>query len=112
MSQLRRTWWAAPLGLYVAGVLVERVLMLIRFTGSGHAFMLYYVAASLSYALDGLASLSPLVQPGPGARPRLVAVTCGPQVGCWAHPLSSLLVGTCAYWRTPRQRRAQRVWTT
>jgi hypothetical protein len=93
-SQLRRTWWAAPLGLYVAGVLIERVLMLIRFTGSGHAFMLYYVAASLSYALDAAGILT-LVQLWAWARPRLAASDV--PVRLLGVTLSSLLVGTCAY---------------
>jgi hypothetical protein len=93
-SQLRRTWWAAPLGLYVAGVLVERVLMLIRFAGSGHAFMLYYVAASLSYALD-VAGILTLVQLWAWARPLLAASDV--PVRLLGITLSSLLVGTCAY---------------
>ena len=44
--------------------------MLIRFTATGHAFMLYYVAASLSYALD-VAGILTLVQLWHWARPRL-----------------------------------------
>jgi hypothetical protein len=91
---LRRAWWAAPIGLYVVGVLVERVLMLIRFTGTGHAFMLYYVAASLSYALD-VAGILTLVQVWHWARPRLAARQL--QVRLVGLTLVSLLVGTCAY---------------
>jgi hypothetical protein len=93
-GQVRRTWWAAPFGLYVAGVLIERVLMLIRFTGSGHAFMLYYVAASLSYALD-VAGILTLLQLWQWARPHLAARAV--QVRLVGVTLVSLLVGTCAY---------------
>ena len=53
-------------------MLIERVLMLIRFSNSGHAFMLYYVAASLTYALN-VAGILTLVQVWAWARPRLVA---------------------------------------
>jgi hypothetical protein len=94
VSQLRRSWWAAPIGLYVAGVLVERALMLIRFSGTGHAFMLYYVAASLSYALD-VAGVLTALQLWQWARPRLVASDV--PVRLLGVTLASLLVGACGY---------------
>ncbi len=68
--------------------------MLIRFTGTGHAFMLYYVAASLSYALD-VAGILTLVEVWHWARPRLAVR--GLQVRLVAVTLVSLLVGTTAY---------------
>jgi hypothetical protein len=40
---LRRAWWAPPVALLLAGIVVIRVLMLLRFVGTGHAFLLYYV---------------------------------------------------------------------
>ncbi len=91
---VRHRWWAAPVALYIAGVLVERLLMLVRFTGTGHAFMLYYVAASLSYALD-LAGILTLVEVWQWARPHLAVR--GMQVRLVAVTLVSLLVGTTAY---------------
>jgi hypothetical protein len=40
---LRRAWWAPPFGLLVAGILVLRVVIQLRFISGGHAFLLYYV---------------------------------------------------------------------
>ena len=40
---LRRAWWAPPLALLLAGIVVIRVLVLLRFVATGHAFLLYYV---------------------------------------------------------------------
>jgi galactan 5-O-arabinofuranosyltransferase len=71
-AQLRRTWWAGPLAIYLAGVVVGRALMLIRFTATGHAFMLYYVAASLGFALNAAGVLT-LLQVWRWVRPRLTA---------------------------------------
>jgi hypothetical protein len=91
---LRRSWWAAPIGVYAAGVLVERALMLLRFSATGHAFMLYYVAASLSYALDAAGILT-LLQVWRWARPRLA--TRDVPVRLLGVTVSALLVGTCGY---------------
>jgi hypothetical protein len=40
---LRRAWWAPPLALLLAGIVVVRVVVLLRFVDTGHAFLLYYV---------------------------------------------------------------------
>jgi hypothetical protein len=40
---LRRAWWAPPIALLLAGIVVVRVLVLLRFVSNGHAFLLYYV---------------------------------------------------------------------
>lgn len=72
VAQLRRAWWSAPLALYLGGVIIERALMLIRFSASGHAFMLYYVAASIGYALNAAGVLT-LLQVWRWAQPRLAA---------------------------------------
>jgi hypothetical protein len=47
----RRSWWAAPFGLLLAGVLALRVIMLLRFTETGHALLLFYVAYVIRYLL-------------------------------------------------------------
>jgi hypothetical protein len=40
---LRRAWWAPPFALLLTGIVVLRVLVLLRFIATGHAFLLYYV---------------------------------------------------------------------
>lgn len=40
---LRRAWWAPPVALLLAGIVIVRVLVLLRFVSTGHAFLLYYV---------------------------------------------------------------------
>jgi hypothetical protein len=93
-AQVRRTWWAAPFGLYLAGVLVERALMLIRFTGSGHAFMLYYVGASLTYALNAAGVLT-LLKAWRSARPWLAARAVS--VRLLGLTIATVLVATAGY---------------
>jgi hypothetical protein len=93
-GQLRRVWWSAPLALYLAGVVVERAVMLIRFSASGHAFMLYYVAASIGYALVAAGVLT-LVQVWSWAWPRLADRAFSVRV--LGVTLAALLVSTSAY---------------
>ncbi len=90
----RRTWWAPPLGLYVGGVLIGRALMLVRFANSGHAFMLYYVAPSLGYALD-VAGILTLVEVWAWARGYLAARDV--PVRLVAVTLCALLIGASGY---------------
>jgi hypothetical protein len=93
-AQLRRTWWSVPLALYLAGVIVERALMLVRFTGTGHAFMLYYVGASLTYALNAAGVLT-LLQVWRWARPRLLARAFSVQL--LGVTVATVLVATVGY---------------
>jgi galactan 5-O-arabinofuranosyltransferase len=93
-AQVRRVWWAGPLALYLAGVIVERALMLIRFSATGHAFMLYYVAASIGFALNAAGVLT-LLQVWRWARPRLAARAYS--VRLLGLTLVAVLVGTVGY---------------
>lgn len=40
---LRRAWWAPSFALLLAGILVLRVVIQLRYIENGHAFLLYYV---------------------------------------------------------------------
>jgi hypothetical protein len=51
VAGLRRSWWAEPMALLAAGILVFRAVMLVRFVNSGHTFMLLYVGGTLRYIL-------------------------------------------------------------
>jgi hypothetical protein len=39
---LRRAWWAPPIAILLAGIVALRVVVLLRFVATGHAFLLYY----------------------------------------------------------------------
>lgn len=93
-AQVRRVWWAGPLALYLAGVIVGRALMLVRFSATGHAFMLYYVAASIGFALNAAGVLT-LLQVWRWARPRLAARAYS--VRLLGLTVVSVLVGTVGY---------------
>lgn len=93
-AQVRRTWWAAPIGIYLAGVVVERALMLLRFSASGHAFMLYYVGASIGMALNAAGVLT-LLQLWRFALPHLAARAMS--VRLLGVTLASILVATAGY---------------
>ena len=68
---LRRTWWAPPFALLLAGVLAFRAVMELRFVIGGHSFMLLYVAAQLRYVLC-VAGLLTLAELWRSAVPRMV----------------------------------------
>jgi hypothetical protein len=71
----RACWWAAPLGLLAAGILVMKAVMLLRYTfPPGHSFMLLYTPYVLGYlfAAAGLLTFGEVVR---RAWPRVVAHT-------------------------------------
>jgi hypothetical protein len=47
----RRAWWARPMGLLLAGVLIVKAVMLLRFVVTGHSFMLLYVPYLFRFAV-------------------------------------------------------------
>ncbi len=47
----RRAWWARPMGLLLAGVLVVKAVMLLRFVVTSHSFMLLYVPYLVRFAV-------------------------------------------------------------
>jgi len=47
----RRSWWARPVGLLLAGVLVVKAVMLLRFVLTGHSFLLLYVPYLFRFAV-------------------------------------------------------------
>lgn len=93
-AQIRRVWWAMPVALYLGGVIVERLLMLIRFSATGHAFMLYYVNASIGMALNAIGILT-LVQVFRWAWPYLTERAM--HVRLLGVMAAAILVGTCGY---------------
>jgi Arabinofuranosyltransferase A C terminal len=46
---IRRAWWAAPLTILLVGTQIVRVLVLVRFIETGHAFVLFYSRYLVSY---------------------------------------------------------------
>lgn len=46
----RRAWWARPVGLLLAGVLIVKGVMLLRFVMTGHSFLLLYVPYLFRFA--------------------------------------------------------------
>lgn len=46
----RRTWWARPMGLLLAGVLIVKGVMLLRFIFTSHSLMLVYVPYLFRFA--------------------------------------------------------------
>jgi hypothetical protein len=93
-AQVRRVWWSAPMALFLGGVIAERAIMLIRFSASSHAFMLYYVAASIGYALNAAGVLT-LIQAWRWAWPRLAARAFS--VRLLGVTLAAVLVSTSGY---------------
>lgn len=47
----RRAWWAQPTGLLLAGVLIVKAVMLLRFVVTSHSFMLLYVPYLFRFAV-------------------------------------------------------------
>lgn len=47
----RRAWWARPMGLLLAGVLIVKAVMLLRFVVTSHSFMLLYVPYLFRFAV-------------------------------------------------------------
>ena len=47
----RRAWWARPVGLLLAGVLVVKAVMLVRFVFTGHSLLLLYVPYLFRFAM-------------------------------------------------------------
>lgn len=79
----RRAWWARPMGLLAAGVLVVKAVMLLRFVDGGHSFMLLYVpylmrfmaaAAGVLTLWEAARLLAPVVHARLATPPRLVGV--------------------------------------
>ena len=54
----RAAWWAPPLGVLVVGILMAKTLMLSRFTGGGHSFLLLYTPYLLQSALSAAGVLA------------------------------------------------------
>lgn len=46
----RRAWWARPMGLLLAGVLIVKSVMLLRFVITSHSFLLLYVPYLVRFA--------------------------------------------------------------
>ena len=79
----RRAWWARPMGLLAAGVVVVKAVMLLRFVDGGHSFMLLYVpylmrfmaaAAGVLTLWEAARLLAPVVHARLATPPRLVGV--------------------------------------
>ncbi len=79
----RLAWWARPMGLLAAGVLVVKAVMLLRFVDGGHSFMLLYVpylmrfmaaAAGVLTLWEAARLLGPVLRTRLATPPRLVGV--------------------------------------
>lgn len=79
----RLAWWARPMGLLAAGVMVVKAVMLLRFVDGGHSFMLLYVpylmrfmaaAAGVLTLWEAARLLGPVLRTRLATPPRLVGV--------------------------------------
>ena len=79
----RRAWWARPMGLLAAGLMVVKAVMLLRFVDGGHSFMLLYVpylmrfmaaAAGVLTLWEAARLLGPVLRTRLATPPRLVGV--------------------------------------
>ena len=79
----RLAWWARPMGLLAAGVVVVKAVMLLRFVDGGHSFMLLYVpylmrfmaaAAGVLTLWEAARLLAPVLRTRLATPPRLVGV--------------------------------------